>query len=66
VTSRETRGVGLGLTLVKRIAELRAGSVEVRSQTGRGTTVICRLRTSPPSDGGGGERAAASGETVPV
>jgi len=62
----EARGVGLGLTLVKRIAELHAGSVEVRSQTGRGTTIICRLRTSPPSDGGDGESAAASGETVAV
>jgi two-component system heavy metal sensor histidine kinase CusS len=38
-SSRSSRGTGLGLALVKSIAELHGGSVEVASEVGRGTTV---------------------------
>jgi len=44
------RGVGLGLTIVKRFIERHGGEVEIRSQLGRGTTVICRLPTNIPDD----------------
>lgn len=37
--SREVGGTGLGLAIVKHIAELHGGSVDARSQLGRGTTV---------------------------
>ncbi len=43
--SRETGGVGLGLTLAKRIVEAHGGSIEVESQRGSGTT----MRVSVPS-----------------
>ncbi|HVC55469.1 MAG TPA: ATP-binding protein [Stellaceae bacterium] len=41
-TPRET-GAGLGLSLVKSLVELHGGSIEIESETGRGTTVLCRL-----------------------
>ena len=57
--ARGTGGVGLGLVLVKRIAEAHGGSVEVESRPDQGTTVRIRLPAGP------GERdpgaASASG-----
>lgn len=37
-SSRSSEGLGLGLSLVKSIAQLHGGSVEIRSDVGRGTT----------------------------
>jgi signal transduction histidine kinase/ActR/RegA family two-component response regulator len=48
--SREYSGTGLGLTLVKRLAELHDGSVNVHSEVGKGTRFIVTLpwqRTDP-------------------
>ena len=36
-------GVGLGLTIVKSFVELHDGTVEIKSQPGRGTTVRIRI-----------------------
>jgi len=41
--SRRYEGTGLGLSLVKGLAELHGGSMEIRSQPGRGTTVAVRI-----------------------
>jgi anti-sigma regulatory factor (Ser/Thr protein kinase) len=46
VTSRKARGVGLGLPLLKAAAESCGGGLEVRSETGRGTSVRARFRLS--------------------
>ncbi len=41
--SRETGGVGLGLTLAKRIVEAHRGTIDVASEVGSGTTVRVRV-----------------------
>lgn len=41
--SRSSQGAGLGLALVKSIAELHGGSATIQSETGRGTVVILRF-----------------------
>jgi two-component system OmpR family sensor kinase len=43
--SRETGGVGLGLTLAKRIVDTHDGTIEVDSTFGKGTTVTVTLPT---------------------
>ncbi|MBN1770566.1 MAG: hypothetical protein JXB32_04835 [Deltaproteobacteria bacterium] len=46
--TRETRGAGLGLALVRRLARGHRGEVSVRSEPGRGATFTVRLgRTAP-------------------
>ncbi len=43
--SRRYQGTGLGLSLVKGLAELHHGSLHIRSQPERGTTVTVRIPT---------------------
>ena len=49
--SRSSEGTGLGLALVKSIVDLHGGSVAVRSQTNRGTSVTLRFPNSPQNNG---------------
>jgi len=49
--STKAFGVGLGMPLVKRIAEQHGGSIDVDSEEGRGTTVTILLPVSPQNQG---------------
>ena len=49
--SRSSEGTGLGLALVKSIVDLHGGSVAVRSQTNRGTSVTLRFPNPPQNNG---------------
>jgi two-component system sensor histidine kinase VicK len=45
-------GTGLGLTLVRSLAELHGGSVFIRSEEGRGTWVFVTVPEMPETDRG--------------
>jgi two-component system sensor histidine kinase SenX3 len=47
------RGVGVGLALVKRIADAHGGSVTLASDVGRGSTFTLALPSAAPADDGG-------------
>ena len=42
-SARSAEGLGLGLTLAKRIAELHGGNIEIKSEPGKGTTCYVSL-----------------------
>jgi signal transduction histidine kinase len=44
---RKHQGAGIGLSLVKELAEIQGGSVAAESKLGQGTTMIVRLPYSP-------------------
>jgi signal transduction histidine kinase len=46
--SRDTGGVGLGLTLAKRITEAHGGAIEVVSKVGAGTRACIAVPAGPP------------------
>jgi signal transduction histidine kinase len=52
--TRSVKGTGLGLTLVKRIAEAHGGSVVVESEPGRGSTFTIRLPLAASAGGNHG------------
>jgi len=51
----ETSGTGLGLSIAGNFIELHGGTIEIKSQPGRGTKVTCRM----PAGNVGGAAAAA-------
>jgi len=50
-SSRSTEGTGLGLALVKSIAELHGGSVAIVSELNRGTSITLKFPRSFASSG---------------
>jgi len=63
---RKYQGVGIGLALVKELAELQGGKVAVRSQEGKGTTFTVRLPFVAADEAARKEAAAAESMTPPA
>jgi two-component system, OmpR family, sensor kinase len=55
--TRKTGGVGLGLTLVRRIVTAHGGSVDVKSTVGQGTEMYVKLPSLGPSSSNSETRA---------
>jgi len=55
--SRQTGGSGLGLSIVRKLAEAHGGVVSVTSVLGEGSIFTLRLPSSTPGSGEGGDRA---------
>jgi PAS domain S-box-containing protein len=51
-TTKGERGTGLGLAIVYGIIQRHRGSIEIRSEVGKGTVVVIRLPVSQAEDGG--------------
>ncbi len=43
-------GAGLGLSLVKSFVELHGGKIEIESDSGKGSRIICTLPIKPPAE----------------
>ena len=47
--TRSHGGIGIGLTVAKRLVDLLDGSITVESEKGRGTVFTVKLPASPPA-----------------
>ena len=58
-------GTGLGLSIVKRMVDLMGGTIAVKSELGRGTTIRCSMLFPDARFGQDGEKASGSAQKLP-
>jgi signal transduction histidine kinase len=46
-TMHEQQGLGLGLTIARRLTELHGGTLTIQSEKGHGTTMVVKLPRVP-------------------
>lgn len=68
VTYGKRRGIGLGMSIVKKLVEVHSGEVAVESVLGKGTTITIRLPTKPQAavTGTPAREPGAEAETGPL
>ena len=57
--TKNEKGIGLGLSLVKQVVDLHGGKIEVRSELGKGSTFLIIIPACSEHSRNGGEKAAS-------
>jgi signal transduction histidine kinase len=57
--TKNEKGIGLGLALVKQVVDLHGGKIEVRSEMGKGSHFAILIPVGPEFSGNGGEKVAS-------
>lgn len=57
--TKNEKGIGLGLSLVKQVVDLHGGKIEVRSELGKGSLFSIHIPVRAESAGNGGEKMAS-------
>lgn len=65
-SQRKFQGMGIGLALVKELAEVQGGSVSATSELGKGTVMTVKIPFKPAQEPTAEELAAEAQETAPV
>jgi K+-sensing histidine kinase KdpD len=61
ISGREHKGIGLGLSIVKRLVDIMGGKIDIQSTPATGTVFTVTVPGTPQEKGSENERQAVSG-----